>query len=75
MNTSGEGTILDVDKYDIMHRVQIHARDLRILDPNLSYPSAIMCREKVIILNLEVTRKNCCLSKFMVNVFFMHVFD
>ncbi|KAM7485249.1 hypothetical protein LguiA_001258 [Lonicera macranthoides] len=53
MNTSGEGTILDVDKYEIMHRVQIHARDLRILDPNLSYPSTILCREKVIILNLE----------------------
>ena len=54
MNTSGEGTILDVDKYEIMHRVQIHARDLRMLDPNLSYPSTILCREKVIILNLEV---------------------
>lgn len=46
--------MLDVDKYVIMRRVQIHARDLRILDPMLSYPSTILGREKVIVLNLEV---------------------
>lgn len=50
----GQGTILDVDKYAIMRRVRIHARDLRILDPLLSYPSKILGREKVIVLNLEV---------------------
>ncbi|KAF8388174.1 hypothetical protein HHK36_026840 [Tetracentron sinense] len=49
----GEGTILDVDKYAIMQRVQIHARDLRILDPLLSYPSTILGRERAIVLNLE----------------------
>ncbi|KAK6145990.1 hypothetical protein DH2020_019859 [Rehmannia glutinosa] len=42
MDSSGEELVLDVDKYAIMHRVQIHARDLRILDPLLSYPSAIL---------------------------------
>ncbi|WOL03977.1 magnesium transporter MRS2-I isoform X1 [Canna indica] len=52
-DSDGEGTILDVDKYAIMHRVQIHARDLRILDPLLSYPSAILGRERAIVLNLE----------------------
>ncbi|WMV47310.1 hypothetical protein MTR67_040695 [Solanum verrucosum] len=36
-----------------MKRVSIHARDLRILDPLLSYPSAIFGREKAIVLNLE----------------------
>ncbi|PWA55692.1 hypothetical protein CTI12_AA215360 [Artemisia annua] len=46
-------TIMDVDKYAIMHRVQIHARDLRILDPLLTYPSAILGRERAIVLNLE----------------------
>ncbi|KAK9281107.1 hypothetical protein L1049_004000 [Liquidambar formosana] len=50
---NGKGTILDVDKYAIMSRVQIHARDLRILDPLLSYPSTILGRERVIVLNLE----------------------
>ncbi|KAF5482338.1 hypothetical protein F2P56_002917 [Juglans regia] len=53
LDNSGESTILDVDKYAIMRRVQIHARDLRILDPLLSYPSTILGREKVIVLNLE----------------------
>lgn len=53
VDCSGGSTVLDVDKYAIMHRVQIHARDLRILDPLLSYPSAILGREKAIVLNLE----------------------
>ncbi|AES62060.1 putative Mg2+ transporter protein, CorA-like/Zinc transport protein ZntB [Medicago truncatula] len=50
---TGQGSLLDVDKYAIMHRVQINARDLRILDPLLSYPSTILGREKAIVLNLE----------------------
>ena len=54
LDCTGEGTILDVDKYAIMHRVEIHARDLRILDPLLSYPSTILGRERAIVLNLEV---------------------
>ncbi|XP_042943774.1 magnesium transporter MRS2-I-like isoform X2 [Carya illinoinensis] len=53
MDCTGEGEVLDVDKYAIMHRVHIHARDLRILDPLLSYPSTILGREKAIVLNLE----------------------
>ncbi|KAL0392830.1 UNVERIFIED_CONTAM: Magnesium transporter MRS2-2 [Sesamum radiatum] len=53
IDSSGQEVILDVDKYAIMHRVQIHARDLRILDPLLSYPSAILGRERAIVLNLE----------------------
>ncbi|KAJ9695964.1 hypothetical protein PVL29_008296 [Vitis rotundifolia] len=53
MNDNGESTILDVDKYAIMRRVHIHARDLRILDPLLSYPSTILGRERAIVLNLE----------------------
>ncbi|KAK1263763.1 Magnesium transporter MRS2-I [Acorus gramineus] len=53
MDSTGEGTIMDVDKYAIMHRVQIHARDLRIIDPLLSYPSTILGRERAIVLNLE----------------------
>ncbi|KAK6940731.1 hypothetical protein RJ641_030262 [Dillenia turbinata] len=53
IRNNGEGTILDVDKYAIMKRVNIHARDLRILDPLLSYPSAILGRERAIVVNLE----------------------
>lgn len=54
LDGNGQGTILDVDKYAIMRRVHVHARDLRILDPLLSHPSTIFGREKVIVLNLEV---------------------
>ncbi|KAM7462900.1 hypothetical protein LguiA_031021 [Lonicera macranthoides] len=53
IDSAGGDTILDADKYAIMHRVQIHARDLRILDPMLSYPSTILGRERAIVLNLE----------------------
>ncbi|XP_052887889.1 magnesium transporter MRS2-2-like isoform X1 [Gossypium arboreum] len=53
IDAKGQSVILDVDKYAIMRRVQVHARDLRILDPMLSYPSTILGREKVIVLNLE----------------------
>lgn len=57
MDASGQEKILDLEKYAIMDRVHIHARDLRILDPVLSYPSAIFGRDRAIVLNLEV---NCC---------------
>ncbi|XP_038875645.1 magnesium transporter MRS2-2-like [Benincasa hispida] len=53
LDCTGQGTVLDVDKHAIMLRVQIHARDLRILDPLLSYPSTILGRERAIVLNLE----------------------
>ncbi|OAY28043.1 magnesium transporter MRS2-I isoform X2 [Manihot esculenta] len=53
IDASGQSTTLDADKHAIMHRVQIHARDLRILDPLLSYPSTILGREGAIVLNLE----------------------
>lgn len=49
----GQSLVLDLDKYSILKRVPIHTRDLRIIDPLLSYPSAILGREKVIVLNLE----------------------
>nr|AAR87307.1 putative CorA-like Mg2+ transporter protein [Oryza sativa Japonica Group] len=53
-DAAGEERVLDADKYAIMHRVDINARDLRILDPLLSYPSTILGRERAIVLNLEV---------------------
>ncbi|XVF62980.1 hypothetical protein PTKIN_Ptkin09bG0052200 [Pterospermum kingtungense] len=53
LDSRGESTVLDVDKHAIMRRVNIHARDLRILDPLLSYPSTILGRDRAIVLNLE----------------------
>lgn len=59
LDDKGEKMLLEVDKYAIMHRVGIHARDLRILDPLLSYPSTILGRERAIVLNLEVRNFSC----------------
>lgn len=52
-STTTQPTHLDLDKHSIMHRAHLHARDLRILDPLLSYPSTILGRERAIVLNLE----------------------
>lgn len=52
-NRDGESKVLDLDKYAIMRRMKINARDLRILDPLLSYPSTILGRESAIVVNLE----------------------
>ncbi|KAL1550164.1 Magnesium transporter MRS2-I [Salvia divinorum] len=53
VDSCGEGMVVDWDKFDIMRRLPINGRDLRILDPLLSYPSAILVRDTAIILNLE----------------------
>ncbi|CAI9118311.1 OLC1v1019866C1 [Oldenlandia corymbosa var. corymbosa] len=53
LDASGQEMNMEADKYVIINRVQIHARDFRIIDPFLSYPSKILSRERAIILNLE----------------------
>lgn len=68
LDDKGDTVLLEVDKYAIMHRVGIHARDLRILDPLLSYPSTILGRERAIVLNLEVRDP----SKFYPRVKFLN---
>jgi hypothetical protein len=40
-------------KHAIMKRAHLPARDLRVLDPLLSYPSSILGREHAIVVNLE----------------------
>lgn len=70
LNSRGQGMIVDLDKFEIMRRVQINGRDLRILDPLLSYPSAILVRERAIVLNLEV---NSFSSIFLFLLFFVVV--
>ncbi|KAI9182772.1 hypothetical protein LWI28_028738 [Acer negundo] len=42
LDHNGHNAILDVDKYVIMRRFQIHAREHRFLDPMFSYPSTIL---------------------------------
>nr|POF06521.1 magnesium transporter mrs2-3 [Quercus suber] len=56
MNKKGEAQVVEAGKYAIMRRTGLLARDLRVLDPLLSYPSTIMGREKAIVINLGHTK-------------------
>ncbi|XP_059069196.1 magnesium transporter MRS2-10 isoform X2 [Cryptomeria japonica] len=47
---------LDADKFAIMKRCGLPARDLRVLDPVFDYPSTILGRGKAIVVNLEQIR-------------------
>jgi hypothetical protein len=58
VDSSGEIQFVLLDKYKVVHEYGVQLRDLRILDPNLAttYPSAILCREKALIINIEHIR-------------------
>jgi len=50
---TGEAQVIEAGKHAIMRRTGLPARDLRILDPLLSYPSTVLGRERAIVINLE----------------------
>ncbi|KAJ6816536.1 magnesium transporter MRS2-3 [Iris pallida] len=50
---AGEARVIEAGKHSIMGRTGLPGRDLRILDPVLSYPSTILGRESAIVINLE----------------------
>ncbi|XWS16549.1 hypothetical protein CRYUN_Cryun34aG0098000 [Craigia yunnanensis] len=56
VDTSGNSQVIEVDKFSMMRRCDLPARDLRLLDPLFVYPSAILGREKAIVVNLEQIR-------------------
>ncbi|XVE91197.1 hypothetical protein DITRI_Ditri20bG0135000 [Diplodiscus trichospermus] len=56
VDTSGNSQVIEVDKFTMMRRCDLPARDLRLLDPLFVYPSTILGREKAIVLNLEQIR-------------------
>jgi hypothetical protein len=53
LDSTGQTTVEEVGKHAIMRRTGLPARDLRILDPILSYPSTVLGRERAIVINLE----------------------
>lgn len=53
LNSAGQAQVLEAGKHAIMRRTGLPARDLRILDPLLSYPSTVLGRERAIVINLE----------------------
>lgn len=56
VETSGKYDEIEVDKFTMMRRCDLPARDLRLLDPLFVYPSTILGREKAIVVNLEQIR-------------------
>eukprot|EP00878_Enallax_costatus_P015018 GHUV01015725.1.p1 GENE.GHUV01015725.1~~GHUV01015725.1.p1 ORF type:complete len:308 (+),score=82.34 GHUV01015725.1:374-1297(+) len=55
IDQNGETSMMQADKYKLTHKLGVQGRDLRIMDPSLatSYPSAILCREKALVVSLE----------------------
>ncbi|KAJ3677891.1 hypothetical protein LUZ60_001694 [Juncus effusus] len=53
VSPTGGANLEEVGKHQVMDRTGLPARDLRLLDPNLSYPSSILGRERAIVVNLE----------------------
>jgi magnesium transporter len=53
VSPSGGACLEEVGKHQVMARTGLPARDLRVLDPHLSYPSSILGRERAIVVNLE----------------------
>ncbi|PIN14178.1 Magnesium transporters: CorA family [Handroanthus impetiginosus] len=51
--STGQAQVVEAGKHAIMRRTGLPARDLRILDPLLSYPSTVLGRERAIVINLE----------------------
>jgi hypothetical protein len=50
---SGPARVEEAGKHAVMARTGLPARDLRVLDSLLSYPSTILGRERAIVVNLE----------------------
>ncbi|KAL8235983.1 hypothetical protein R6Q59_017064 [Mikania micrantha] len=53
LDSTGHAQIIEAGKHAIMRRTGLPARDFRILDPILSYPSTVLGRERAIVINLE----------------------
>ncbi|XP_027359627.1 magnesium transporter MRS2-3-like [Abrus precatorius] len=53
LDGTGGTQVVEAGKHAIMRRTGLPARDLRILDPLLSYPSTLLGRERAIVINLE----------------------
>ncbi|KAI7726126.1 hypothetical protein M8C21_011156 [Ambrosia artemisiifolia] len=53
LDSTGQAQVIEAGKHATMRRTGLPARDLRILDPILSYPSTVLGRERAIVINLE----------------------
>lgn len=55
VDKSGTSSIIQAEKNELTHQLGVQLRDLRVLDPYLaaSYPSAILSRDRALVVNLE----------------------
>ncbi|ONK74585.1 uncharacterized protein A4U43_C03F8000 [Asparagus officinalis] len=53
VDSTGQAEVIEAGKHSIMNQTGLPGRDLRILDPLLSYPSTVLGRERAIVINLE----------------------
>lgn len=63
---AGAWRVEEVGKHQLMRRTGLPPRDLRALDPALSYPSSIMGRERAVVVNLERVRAVITASEVLV---------
>lgn len=58
IDRQGNTSVMTSYKNEITQQTGIQLRDLRLLDPKLatSYPSAILCRESALVVNLEYVK-------------------
>ncbi|WVZ85672.1 hypothetical protein U9M48_032567 [Paspalum notatum var. saurae] len=53
---AGAWRVEAIGKHRLMRRTGLPARDLRALDPALSYPSSVMPRDRAVVVNLDRVR-------------------
>ncbi len=55
VDRNGTSSIIQAEKNELTHQLGVQLRDLRVLDPYLaaSYPSAILSRDRALVVNLE----------------------
>lgn len=55
VDQDGSSSIIQAEKNELTHKLGVQLRDLRVLDPLLaaSYPSAILARDRALVVNLE----------------------
>ncbi|BDA40370.1 magnesium transporter MRS2-B [Coccomyxa sp. Obi] len=51
----GDAWVIEADRSVLTAQLNLHSRDLRLLDPMLTqiHPSAILCRDRVLLVNVE----------------------
>jgi magnesium transporter len=72
LDQHGETSMIQADKWKLTHKLGVQGRDLRIMDPSLatSYPSAILCREKALVVSLEHIKVLCWHSQLAIGRWF-----